>query len=96
MIGGTGKDFDAISRNGPLLGYGHDMLTVRSVKLYADGCPCWRMRCLLRRERRRRPDGIVRTARVRGGASGARQVLHNGAQWRPDLTGRAWEQPATP
>lgn len=37
MIGGTGKDFDAISRNGPLLGYGHDMLTVRSVKLYADG-----------------------------------------------------------
>lgn len=37
MIGGTGKDFDTISRNGPLLGYGDDMLSVRSVKLYADG-----------------------------------------------------------
>ena len=37
MIGGTGKDFDAISKAGPLIGYGHDFLTVRSVKLYADG-----------------------------------------------------------
>ncbi len=37
MIGGTGKDFDAISKNGPTIGYGHDFLTVRSVKLYADG-----------------------------------------------------------
>ncbi|MEP6880674.1 MAG: amidohydrolase [Dokdonella sp.] len=37
MIGGTGKDFDAISKDGPLIGYGHDFLTVRSVKLYADG-----------------------------------------------------------
>lgn len=37
MIGGTGKDFDAISKNGPLTGYGHDYLSVRSVKLYADG-----------------------------------------------------------
>ena len=37
MIGGTGKDFDAISKNGPLTGYGHDFLSVRSVKLYADG-----------------------------------------------------------
>jgi predicted amidohydrolase YtcJ len=37
MIGGTGTDFDAISRKGPLLGYGGDFLTVRSVKLYADG-----------------------------------------------------------
>lgn len=37
MIGGVGKDFDAISKAGPLLGYGNDFLTVRSVKLYADG-----------------------------------------------------------
>lgn len=37
MIGGVGKDFDAISKGGPLLGYGNDFLTVRSVKLYADG-----------------------------------------------------------
>ena len=37
MIGGTGKDFDAISAHGPLIGYGGDFLTVRAVKLYADG-----------------------------------------------------------
>ena len=37
MIGGTGKDFDAISKGGPLVGYGHDFLSVRSVKLFADG-----------------------------------------------------------
>ncbi|MEZ5521969.1 MAG: amidohydrolase [Dokdonella sp.] len=37
MIGGTGEDFDGISKDGPLIGYGHDFLTVRSVKLYADG-----------------------------------------------------------
>ena len=37
MIGGTGADFDAISQSGPLIGYGNDYLTVRSVKLYADG-----------------------------------------------------------
>ena len=37
MIGGTEDDFDAISRSGPLLGYGKDFLSVRSVKLYADG-----------------------------------------------------------
>ncbi|MBL0165158.1 MAG: amidohydrolase [Xanthomonadales bacterium] len=37
MIGGTGEDFDAISKDGPLVGYGHDFLSVRSVKLYADG-----------------------------------------------------------
>ena len=37
MIGGTGADFDAISKSGPLIGYGNDYLTVRSVKLYADG-----------------------------------------------------------
>jgi predicted amidohydrolase YtcJ len=37
MIGGTDKDFDAISKDGPLIGYGNDFLTVRSVKLYADG-----------------------------------------------------------
>src|SRR5690606_12198447 len=37
MIGGTEDDFDAISRSGPLVGYGKDFLSVRSVKLYADG-----------------------------------------------------------
>ena len=37
MISGTGAEFDAISKGGPLLGYGNDFLTVRSVKLYADG-----------------------------------------------------------
>jgi predicted amidohydrolase YtcJ len=37
MIWDTGADFDAISKDGPLLGYGNDVLTVRSVKLAADG-----------------------------------------------------------
>ncbi len=37
MIGGTASDFDAIAKDGPLIGYGHDFLNVRSVKLYADG-----------------------------------------------------------
>jgi predicted amidohydrolase YtcJ len=37
MIGDTGKDFAALAPQGPLLGYGHDRLTVRAVKLYADG-----------------------------------------------------------
>lgn len=37
MIGGTDEDFDAISKDGPLIGYGDDFLDVRSVKLYADG-----------------------------------------------------------
>jgi len=37
MISDAGKDFDQLSKDGPLLGYGHDFLTVRSVKLYADG-----------------------------------------------------------
>jgi hypothetical protein len=37
MIGGVGDDFEAISTGGPLIGYGHDFLTVRSVKLLADG-----------------------------------------------------------
>ena len=37
MISGTGAEFDAISKDGPLIAYGHDFLTVRSVKLYADG-----------------------------------------------------------
>lgn len=37
MIGDTGADFDALAPQGPLLGYGHDRLTVRAVKLYADG-----------------------------------------------------------
>ena len=37
MIGGTGGDFRALSNEGPLIGYGNDRLTLRSVKLYADG-----------------------------------------------------------
>jgi predicted amidohydrolase YtcJ len=37
MIAGTGEDFRVLSKDGPLLGYAHDRLTVRSVKLFADG-----------------------------------------------------------
>ena len=37
MIAETGKDFLALSKAGPLIGYGDDSLTVRSVKLFADG-----------------------------------------------------------
>jgi len=37
MIGDTGADFDALSKNGPLSGYGGDFLALRAVKLYADG-----------------------------------------------------------
>jgi len=37
MIADTGADFIALSKNGPLIGYGKDRLTVRSVKLFADG-----------------------------------------------------------
>jgi predicted amidohydrolase YtcJ len=37
MIGDVGADFQAWSKSGPLLGYGNDRLTVRSVKLFADG-----------------------------------------------------------
>jgi predicted amidohydrolase YtcJ len=37
MIHNTGADFDTISHDGPLIGYGDDFLTVRAVKLYADG-----------------------------------------------------------
>ena len=37
MIRNTGADFDTISRSGPLVGYGGDFLTVRAVKLFADG-----------------------------------------------------------
>ena len=37
MILDTGKDFHALSKAGPLLGYANEHLTVRSVKLFADG-----------------------------------------------------------
>jgi predicted amidohydrolase YtcJ len=37
MIGDTGADFRTLSEHGPLVGYGDDRLTVRSVKLFADG-----------------------------------------------------------
>jgi predicted amidohydrolase YtcJ len=37
MIAGTGDDFHTLATAGPLIGYGNDFLTVRSVKLLADG-----------------------------------------------------------
>jgi hypothetical protein len=37
MIGGVGEEFRMLSAQGPLIGYGNDFLTVRSVKLFADG-----------------------------------------------------------
>jgi predicted amidohydrolase YtcJ len=37
MIRDTGSDFDVVSKSGPLVGYGDDRLTVRAVKLFADG-----------------------------------------------------------
>jgi predicted amidohydrolase YtcJ len=37
MIGDVGEGFQSWSKSGPLLGYGNDHLTVRSVKLFADG-----------------------------------------------------------
>ena len=37
MIAETGEDFLALLKAGPLIGYGDDSLTVRSVKLFADG-----------------------------------------------------------
>ncbi|HEX7644067.1 MAG TPA: amidohydrolase [Burkholderiaceae bacterium] len=37
MIRDTGDDFKQLSPAGPLLGYGNDRLTVRAVKLFADG-----------------------------------------------------------
>jgi predicted amidohydrolase YtcJ len=37
MILDVGEDFVALSKDGPLIGYGKDRLTVRAVKLFADG-----------------------------------------------------------
>lgn len=37
MIGDVGEDFASLSHDGPLIAYGNDRLTVRSVKLFADG-----------------------------------------------------------
>jgi predicted amidohydrolase YtcJ len=37
MIGGTGPDFDQLSKNGPLNSYGKDTYALRAVKLYSDG-----------------------------------------------------------
>jgi predicted amidohydrolase YtcJ len=37
MIGDTGADFDSLSKNGPVIAYGGDFLSLRAVKLYADG-----------------------------------------------------------
>jgi len=37
MIDGVGRDFEELSTTGPLIGYGNDHLTVRAIKLYADG-----------------------------------------------------------
>lgn len=36
-IGGAGETWNAFLTSGPLLGYGRDHLTVRAIKLYADG-----------------------------------------------------------
>ena len=37
MVWGNGSDFAKVSQSGPLLGYSDDMLTVRAVKVIADG-----------------------------------------------------------
>jgi predicted amidohydrolase YtcJ len=37
MIRDTGADFRALSSRGPLIGYAHDTLNIRAVKLFADG-----------------------------------------------------------
>ena len=37
MIRGTGADFQALSQQGPLLGYANGTLSIRAVKLFADG-----------------------------------------------------------
>ncbi len=37
MIGGVGADFDSLSKNGPITDYADNRLTLRAVKLYADG-----------------------------------------------------------
>jgi predicted amidohydrolase YtcJ len=37
MIGDTGADFDALSKDGPLKGYANDLYALSAVKLYADG-----------------------------------------------------------
>lgn len=37
MIGGTGNDFDELSKNGPIKSYANDRLALRSVKISADG-----------------------------------------------------------
>ena len=37
MIGGTGTDFDELSKEGPIDSYANDHLALRSVKLYSDG-----------------------------------------------------------
>ncbi|MGD8426065.1 MAG: amidohydrolase [Balneolaceae bacterium] len=37
MIRGTGANFDSLSKNGPIKSYDDDLLSLQSVKLYADG-----------------------------------------------------------
>jgi predicted amidohydrolase YtcJ len=37
MIGGTGADYDQLSKDGPLRDYANGMYALRAVKLYADG-----------------------------------------------------------
>ncbi|TFW35798.1 amidohydrolase [Massilia horti] len=37
MIGGTGADFDQLSKDGPLKSYANDIYALRAVKLYSDG-----------------------------------------------------------
>ena len=47
MIGDVTDSFPIWAKSGPLLGYGHDFLTVRSVKLFADGALASRGAALL-------------------------------------------------
>ena len=37
MIGGTGADFEQLSKNGPLKSYANDLYALAAVKLYSDG-----------------------------------------------------------
>ncbi len=37
MIGGTGADFEKLAKKGPIVSRAHDLLSMRSVKLYMDG-----------------------------------------------------------
>jgi predicted amidohydrolase YtcJ len=48
MIRGVGEDFARLSQNGPTIGFGNDLYTLRAVKLFADGALGSRGAALLR------------------------------------------------